>query len=314
MSTAPAVSVILATRDGIRWIEAAMDSVSAQSFPDFEVIAVDDGSAPGTGALLQAHGEKDPRWTVVRSEAIGLGRARNLGIERARGRWLAFIDDDDLWFPSRLERQLEFLHSNPGVLALGSGAVYIGASGRKIGIYNFGPHSIAESRAWRREGKIVNLLTSSAILDARAARECGGFSGIHHAAEDVVLYNRMASRGDVLSLPDTLVQYRVHPRSVSAKNVPFQRLVFRWLEYNLREQNAGRPEIALEEFRAMPQERGRLRRLWTYRADLAAVLYRNAGGLLADRRWFLGGANLLAAFAAAPLYVGKRLLRQARPF
>jgi glycosyltransferase involved in cell wall biosynthesis len=108
--TAPAVSVVIPAYDRAGSIGRALDSVLAQSFRDFEVIVVDDGSRDGTPELCEARG--DARVRVLRHKSNrGAAAARNTGVRAARGRWCAFLDSDDTWFSDKLERQIEFLSS-----------------------------------------------------------------------------------------------------------------------------------------------------------------------------------------------------------
>jgi glycosyltransferase involved in cell wall biosynthesis len=86
------------------YVRACLESVLSQSFPDFELIAVDDRSPDGCGEILDEFAERDPRVTVLHlSENVGLGRARNAGMDRAGGDYLLFLDGDDTWTPGTLE-------------------------------------------------------------------------------------------------------------------------------------------------------------------------------------------------------------------
>ena len=99
----PLVSVVLAARDARATIEQAVASVLGQTLGDLELVVVDDGSVDGTGELLKA--ERDARLRVVRNEeALGLAGALNVGLEQARGRYVARLDADDIARPAWLER------------------------------------------------------------------------------------------------------------------------------------------------------------------------------------------------------------------
>ena len=102
----PTVSVVIPTRNRPELLRKALDSVLAQTYPDYEVVVVVDGPDVPTEDLLRA--EPDPRVHVhVSTESKGGGAARNEAIRRATGDWIAFLDDDDLWMPTKLERQME---------------------------------------------------------------------------------------------------------------------------------------------------------------------------------------------------------------
>lgn len=100
------VSVIIPCYNGAAYLPACMESVLAQTMPDFEAILVDDGSRDNTLALAQAIAEKDPRVRVYHQENAGVSAARNLGLEHACGEWITFVDSDDLLLEDALETML----------------------------------------------------------------------------------------------------------------------------------------------------------------------------------------------------------------
>ncbi|HVP10337.1 MAG TPA: glycosyltransferase [Phycisphaerae bacterium] len=108
----PAVSIIIPTYNRVRLLREALDSVSRQTFRDFEVIVVDDGSTENVAAVAADH---PTRPTVLRQQRKGPAAARNRGIQAARGAILAFLDSDDLWLPEKLERFIAALNAAPGV-------------------------------------------------------------------------------------------------------------------------------------------------------------------------------------------------------
>jgi glycosyltransferase involved in cell wall biosynthesis len=106
ISEGPLVSVVIPTRDRPDLLREALDSVRAQSFTDYEIVVVVNGpDNPQTPATLEAARAAD--CIVVRVERAGIGPALNAGVRTARGRWIAFLDDDDLWLPNKLEVQLK---------------------------------------------------------------------------------------------------------------------------------------------------------------------------------------------------------------
>jgi glycosyltransferase involved in cell wall biosynthesis len=112
----PMVSVILPYFNGSKLIQNSVNSVLTQSYPNFELLIVDDGSDPADASCLRYF--DDPRIRLHRQQNAGVSVARNSGIEKAHGEWLAFIDQDDHWQPQKLERQIHYLQSNPECNAL----------------------------------------------------------------------------------------------------------------------------------------------------------------------------------------------------
>ena len=100
------VSIIVPCYNSTRYLSACVDSVLAQTMPDFEVLLIDDGSTDGTLALAQALAARDARLRVLHQENAGVSAARNLGLAHARGEWITFVDSDDLLAPDALEIML----------------------------------------------------------------------------------------------------------------------------------------------------------------------------------------------------------------
>ena len=110
---APAVSIVMPVYNQERFVEATARSVLGQTFTDLELIAVDDGSRDGSYARLAAI--DDPRLTAITQRNGGVSAARNAGIARARGRYVGFIDGDDLWLPEKVERHVRLLDAGPEI-------------------------------------------------------------------------------------------------------------------------------------------------------------------------------------------------------
>ena len=106
----PRVSVIIPTFNCARFLERAMQSVFAQTYVDYEMIVVDDGSTDETKDLIACRGEK---LQYLYQTNRGLPSARNLGVSKSSGEFLAYLDADDMWYPHKLERQVAYLDSHP---------------------------------------------------------------------------------------------------------------------------------------------------------------------------------------------------------
>jgi teichuronic acid biosynthesis glycosyltransferase TuaG len=129
----PLVSVITPAYRAARFIEQTIASVRAQSFQNWEMLVVDDASPDGTADLVARLAEADPRVRLYRKPVqSGASASRNLAIDAARGRWLAFLDSDDMWLPDKLERQLAFAERSGGAFLYG-GFRRISEDGNRVG-------------------------------------------------------------------------------------------------------------------------------------------------------------------------------------
>ncbi len=113
MPITPLVSVVMATYNRADAIGGAIDSILNQTYDDFELIIIDDGCTDGTSQILEKYAAKDKRIVLLRQNNQGLAAARNTGVDKAQGKYIAFMDDDDVSVPNRLKKQVTFLEKHP---------------------------------------------------------------------------------------------------------------------------------------------------------------------------------------------------------
>ncbi len=129
----PSVSILTPAFNVGRFVDQTVASAQAQTFADWELIVVDDGSTDDTGARVESAARRDPRIRLVSpGRNQGIAASRNLGIDAARGRFLAFLDADDLWDTDKLERQLQFMNERSATLSF-TGYRLTDESGARLG-------------------------------------------------------------------------------------------------------------------------------------------------------------------------------------
>jgi glycosyltransferase involved in cell wall biosynthesis len=289
----PAVSVVIPTFNRRDWISATVRSVLAQTFRDFEVIVVDDGSTDGTAEMLAA--EFGDRIRVERlAENVGRSVARNIGTERAKAPLIAFLDSDDLWFPEKLARQIPCF-ARAEVVMVHSWVGKTDAAGQLLE---------DETRALEHEFELAaprgygyggitrtwcRMYTSAVIARRDALLHAGGFDPKLSNFEDWDVFWRLARAGEVVTIQDTLVLHRTH-----AGNTPtiWDQAAIPWLAVNHRHLSE------LDEGRSGPEDaRGRANLLLNialgeyWRRDLAA-----------SRRWMWQALLANPAMLARPAY------------
>jgi len=203
----PLVSVIIPVRDGSRYLVDALTSVQAQEMgSDIEVLVIDDGSSDSSADIARA---VFPSAIVIGQAALGCGVARNHGVLRSRGRYLAFLDSDDLWEEGKLKRQLTFLDDNPEVDAV------FGAISEFVSP-EFDTNQVVRAPTRRvSSGRIP----SSLLIRRAAYARVGPFApDVGSAAEFVDWYARAADVGITMAdIPDVVAQRRIHDRNSSAR-------------------------------------------------------------------------------------------------
>lgn len=204
--TRPLVSVVIPTRDRVDHLRRAADSVLKQSQDDLELIIVDDASEDGTAAYLAELASRDSRVRTVRNAvARGGAGARNDGISRSRGQWIAFLDDDDEWLPEKLQRQLHMLQNTPSAVACSCDFVMRFSSGRSK-VVQVTPNATLQQLLFENQLGSASLC----ICSSRVLKEIGGFDARLRSAQDQDLWARVRQRGDVAVCGEALVLYRAH--------------------------------------------------------------------------------------------------------
>ena len=146
MSAIPAVSVVLTVYNRARFAAEAIDSILAQTLADFELIIVDDGSTDNSPKVIADYAERDSRVAIVTQKNAGVAAARNAGAEKSRAKLIAFMDDDDISHPQRLQKQVDLMHSRSDIAACVCGIAFIGKRSPK-------PRKSAEIKSkWMWEG------------------------------------------------------------------------------------------------------------------------------------------------------------------
>ncbi|HKN47147.1 MAG TPA: glycosyltransferase, partial [Candidatus Polarisedimenticolia bacterium] len=238
---APLVSVVMPARDAAAHLREAIESILTQTFPDFEILLLDDGSTDGTAGIAGEYARADARVRVVRQERRGLITALNRGSAAARGRYLARMDADDVAFPERLTRQVACLERSPATAVLGTAMRYLGPSGPLPAVlaHPTGPEEI------RRALEEYSCIAHPTVLMRRGAfEEAGGYRPAFLHAEDYDLWLRIAERHDLANLPEPLVYHRLHPHQVSFAQIPQQVISTLFARATAKMRRAGRPETA----------------------------------------------------------------------
>jgi glycosyltransferase involved in cell wall biosynthesis len=213
MST-PAISVILPVHNGLPYLREAVESILGQSFPDFELLAIDDGSTDGSAVYLEAL--DDPRLRIFRRNHSGITPGLNFGLAQARADLIARMDADDIARPERLERQWHFMHDHPEVVLLGSRVQEIDGTGRLVGVVATLPEEHEAIVARFTQPRKMNPLVHPAVMFRReAALRCGGYREDFPVAEDSDLWRRLARIGRLHILAEPLLLLRKHDGNVT---------------------------------------------------------------------------------------------------
>jgi glycosyltransferase involved in cell wall biosynthesis len=212
----PRISVIVPTRNRAAFLVGAVESVRRQTLTDWECIVVDDGSTDDTERALGELASADGRIRHLHQATSGCaGRARNAALRLAQGALVAFLDDDDTWYPEKLALQTAVLDADPGV-----GLVF--ARIRKYGLKRqVWPDARVPPRPTFGDLARGNFVPTSTVVVRRSVLETTGlFDERYPLVEDFDLWLRVARVAGLFGLTQVLCDYRVHPGASNVRRVP----------------------------------------------------------------------------------------------
>lgn len=207
----PRLSIIMPAYNTARFIRAAIDSVLAQTYKNFELIVVDDCSPDDCAAICQSYSDMRLRLVSL-TENRGLAGARNAGIEVAKGEFIGFLDSDDVAVPERLALQLAYFDSHPNCILLGGGYRRMHEEGELLPGESLFP---LPSSAIRPMLLLRNNFNASTVTLRRSALPAGGFRSIFAEDYDFISRMTLTFTGELANLPVVLTHYRINPGSLS---------------------------------------------------------------------------------------------------
>jgi glycosyltransferase involved in cell wall biosynthesis len=214
----PTVSVVIPTYNALKFLPQTIASVMAQTFQDFELLLIDDGSSDGTAEWVAHYNQavedraKGHKIRFFQQHRGGVSMARNLGIQNAQGEFVAFLDADDLWVPSKLTQQVNYLNQHPRVGLVHGAIALMDEAGKLTG-------RVLSSKP--TASSLPRLLTQNAVAcqTVMMRRSCfeqtGGFDSQADTVEDWDLWIRLARFYPIVALPEVLAHYRQVESSLS---------------------------------------------------------------------------------------------------
>jgi glycosyltransferase involved in cell wall biosynthesis len=206
--SAELVSIVLPIFNGQKYVRAAIDSILCQSHENFELIIVDDGSTDDSLTIVSSYA--DPRIKIFKNKKnLGIVDSLNRGISLSNGEYIARMDSDDIAFPNRLKKQLEFIKKNDCDLT-SARAVTFGESKEKIFPTQLNPSEIEFGLLF------VNLIVHPLVFARATVLKSNLYSSEYEGAEDYELWTRLVLSGCKLAVQDdVLLHYRVHKLQIS---------------------------------------------------------------------------------------------------
>ena len=221
MSSTPAVSVVVGAYNAQRYLPEMIESILDQTFRDFEIILVDDGSTDATPEIIKRYAARDGRIRPIRIQHGGIVDAANAGLAAARAELIARADSDDVALPQRFEKQVHYMAEHPECVCLGSRMLLIEPYGSPMGesVHRL-THEEIEADLLRGSGWAMPQPV--AMMRKAAVMRIGGYRNEYLWSEDLDLFLRLSEVGRLANLPDVLVKYRNHPGSTNHRRARLQ--------------------------------------------------------------------------------------------
>ncbi|MBD0300672.1 MAG: glycosyltransferase [Tolypothrix sp. T3-bin4] len=279
----PLISVIIPVYNGEITIQETIESVLNQTFTDFELIVIDDGSQDSTLQIVSTI--QDPRIKVFSQPNAGVSTSRNRGLSHATGEFISFIDADDLWTPDKLETQLKALQENPKAAVAYSWTDYIDESSQPLQ----GSGYMSVNGDVYAKLLLIDFIGSGSnpLIRRYALTEVGGFDQSMTPSEDRDLWLRLAARYHFVAVPSPQILYRQSANSASTNILRMEKSSLRVIEQSFTQapeslQHLKQSSLANNYkgliFRALERSPGReggltaARLLWhSFRTDLSLL-------------------------------------------
>ncbi|QQS26905.1 glycosyltransferase [bacterium] len=216
ISKPPLVSVVMSVYNGEKYLREAIDSILNQIFTDFEFIIINDGSTDDTLKIIKDY--KDPRIVLISRKNKGLVASLNEGIKKARGKYIARMDADDISLPERFEKQVEYLEGHPEIDLVASQIQTFYNNRDELIVYK--PITSYEIYYLLGAGSII--AHPSVIMRKNAVKKTGLYKQAMWPAEDYDLWSRIVNKSNAHNLPEVLLRYRINSQGISDTNKELQ--------------------------------------------------------------------------------------------
>lgn len=214
----PRVSVLMPAHNAEQYIRESIESILSQTFRDFELLVLDDGSTDSTAVVARSY--LDERLKLITNEAnLGIIGTLNRGLNAARGEYVARMDADDVSAPDRFAKQVAFLDQHPDVAVVGTWFRFINHTGRQL----LGCEPPYRPDDVRNALLFQNCIAHPSVMFRRSVvLATNGYDPSALYAEDYALWLSISERHDIANLPEYLLMYRVHPNQVSLRKLKAQ--------------------------------------------------------------------------------------------
>jgi len=293
-----------------KFVAAAIKSVLQQTHRDFEFLIVNNGSTDSSAEILKKFAAEDSRIRVLDKPYAPLGDGLNFGLEHATHEWVFRLDADDIMYPERIEKQIEFIEAHPDLRVTACRGTYIDHENNIAGKTGLDVLSADDCKKYVEKCEPIGLLHPGAALHKSTILEVGGYRSQFNPADDIDLWNRVAEAGHmVYGQDEVLMKYRLHLGSDIAQAYFTARDKYDWVRNSMKRRRNNLEELSWEDFQNELEQHPPLKKLNRKRKILAKKYFRLAGLHYVSQKKNKAFVELTAAVALQPDYAFNRIFR-----
>jgi glycosyltransferase involved in cell wall biosynthesis len=207
----PAITVLMPTYNAGNYIREAIESVLAQTFTDFELLIINDGSTDQTIDVIA--GFNDPRIVVISQENKGVAPALNVGLQHAHANYIARFDADDICYPHRLQLQYDFMQRHPEYQIIGSAADYVDVEGNYL--FTQDPAGFSNAQIQELKYSVCPFMHPCVMYRKDMVLAHGGYNELAYTFEDHLLWRTILESEKACNLSEALIKFRLNPESIT---------------------------------------------------------------------------------------------------
>jgi glycosyltransferase involved in cell wall biosynthesis len=306
------ISILIPIYNSEKFLNQSISSVLNQTYKNFELLLVNDGSNDSSLKIIRNFSLEDSRIRVINfKKNCGMASALNKGISKAKFDLVIRMDADDIMLPNRVQKQLDFMIANSNVSVASCLANYINSQGKILGKTYSDLKTIDISQDYYRKNKVLGLLHPGVIFRKKHIQCVGGYRGKFWPAEDIDLWNRLLEKGyNIVVMQEVLMFYRIHEHSIITSEYMLSRLKYEWLTECMIQRRLNNKEPTWEEFISTQDNYSFFKKINIKRKRFAKLFYREAGFFYGEnkKKFFL--FKLFLSLLLQPIYVLKKIKDQ----
>ncbi|MCA9883402.1 MAG: glycosyltransferase [Anaerolineae bacterium] len=307
------ISVVIPAYNAETYLAETLDSILAQTYQQFEIIVVDDGSTDNTVKIVKEYANKDSRVTLIQNDHGRQSKARNTAIAASKYEWIAPVDSDDILLPNRFQCQLEEAAKHPEVVAWASFAERVTADGHPYRRLESPPTTMEKYREMQANHDLIFIPNSTCLIKKSVIEKIGGYDARFDGVEDLELLDRVAAEGPVLVIPEVLLHYRMYDDSSTAAYDKYvaQRKLFRFLFKRRKERQNGR-DIDIDTYLETYDNISSVRRFLRHLDTLSGFHHRVAALQFGEKKYMPALKSLILSTIYNPWFTVHGVLKRLR--